>query len=395
MISWKKAFSLIEIMVWIIIVSIVIVSWFEAYTRLSLWKIWLVESTNIQKDSFYFSEKLFQLIKEGWTIDYEEYFNRKVIWNTSFSKWHYLNSSWFWNFWKDWVLWTNTYWNWFYYCISKNWVQIWNSWCVTDFNTDVIWIGWNRNIDYTWIQQRYGQYSYQFIDYNSNYDDDGWLLWDENWNNIITWDDDDEFLWTWPISFNSWNDVKELYLISWDKKTRTFIRWNVDRDPDAPTWRLCNDNLNNPLVWNNYEWCRWTIEFLKLEWVDWWIDHNIDIIDWTQNDWVIDTWLIDKQFTWLSNSNNANAIISWINSNNYWKPLFPTWINVVDFRVYPFPNVDSKYFWKDPNSSSNISPYVILNFKIKPSWEVRKILKKDSRVLNFNLTVNLTDIFSK
>ncbi len=390
----KKAFSLIEIMVWIIIVSVVIVSWFEAFTRLSLWKIWLMENTNIQKDSFYFSEKLFQLIKEGWTIDYEEYFNRKVIWNTQFSKWHYLTPSWFWNFWKDSIITTDTYWNNFYYCMSKNWVKIWDFWCISDFNTSNILttpIPF-RNIDYSLSQQRYGQYSYQFIDYNSNYDDD---FWDENWNGVVTWDDDDEFLWTWPFSFNSWEDVKELYLISWDKKTRTFIRWSVDRDSDAPTSKLCDENWKVQLEWNNYDWCRGTIEFLKLEGVDWWMDHNINTPDWTQNDWVIDTWLIDRQFTWLSNSDNANSIIAWSNTTSYWRPLFPTSINVTDFKIFPYPNVDSKYFWKDSTASSNISPYVILNFKIKPSWEVRKVLKKDPRSLNFNLSVNLTDIFSK
>lgn len=390
MILEKKAFSLIEIMVWILIVSIVMVSWFEAYTRISFWKINLMENTNIQKDSFYFSEKIFQLIKEWGTIDYEEYFNRSVIW-TTFSSWHYDIGSWFWNFWRNWVLNTTTYWDWFYYCVSKDWTPMWNWWCFSDFNTDRISIaGASHNLNYIWYQQRYWQYSYQFIDYNSNSDLD---LWDEDSNWSISWDDDDEFLWLWPISFPSWTDVKEIYLISWDKKSRTLIRWNVIRDPDSPSSETCSIDLNNIISW---DWCRWTIEFLKLEWVDWWIDHDsASNLDWTQNDWVIDTWLIDKQFSWVTNIDTSNSVIAWSNNINYWKPLFNTSINVSNFRVFPYPNLDNKYFWKDASISSNISPYLILNFEIKPSWEVRKKLKKEWKPLNFNLTVNLTDIFSK
>lgn len=237
-------------------------------------------------------------------------------------------------------------------------------------------------------QQRYWQYSFQFIDYNSNFDDD---LWDENWDWKIIWDDDDEFLWTGPSVFDIWKDLKEIYLISWDKKTRTYIRWNVLRDPNSPSSSICNNNWSWALTWVNFDWCIWTIEFLKLEWVDWWMDHNSSTpdTDWTQNDWVIDTWLIDRQFTWWVD------IVAWSNSINYWRPLFPTNISVVDFKVFAYPNVETKHFWKDPSASTNISPYLVLNFKIKPSWETRKKIKKDSSPLNFNVTINLTDIFSK
>jgi hypothetical protein len=45
--------------------------------------------------------------------------------------------------------------------------------------------------DYEGFFQRYGQYSFQFIDYNSNYDADGG---DENGDGEIVGDDDDEYL---------------------------------------------------------------------------------------------------------------------------------------------------------------------------------------------------------
>lgn len=386
MILKKNAFTLVEIMIWILIVTIVLISWFESFSKIWVWKINLVEKSNVQKDSFYLTEKIFQLIKEGGTIDYEEYFNRKVIWNTSFTAWHYSIQSGFWNFWRWWILW-GIFGNWYYYCRSWNWLvnKLWSNWCYSSvFNTN--WISMN------WFHQRYWQYSFQFIDYNNNYNNDiskcwaTYSLWDEDCDWNIIWDDDDENLWIWPIAFNSWTDVKELYLISWDWTTRTLLRWNVITDPDKIASATCSISWTNVITW---DWCRGTIEFLKLKWVDWWMDHIQWNSDNTENDWVIDTWLIDPQFIWWANE------VAWSTTNNHWKPLFPTSINVVDFKVYPFPNVESKYFWKSTSISNNISPYVIINFKIKPSWEVRKKIKSNPQVINFNMTVNLTDIFSK
>jgi hypothetical protein len=48
-------------------------------------------------------------------------------------------------------------------------------WCLKkEFN--------NKNENQYKKPQRYWQYSLQFIDYNSNYDGDWWLLlWDEDW----------------------------------------------------------------------------------------------------------------------------------------------------------------------------------------------------------------------
>ena len=93
----KKAFTLIEIIVSIVILIIVIIWWFNAYTAVLIWKIKLIEKTDIQKQAFYFSEKFFEELKKWWTIDYEEYFNRKIVWVTT-SSGHYDLNTWFWNF---------------------------------------------------------------------------------------------------------------------------------------------------------------------------------------------------------------------------------------------------------------------------------------------------------
>lgn len=380
--NYRKAFTLVEIMIWILIVSLIILWWFKAMSAVTIWKVRLIQETDIQKESFYFTEKLFEMIKTWWTLDYEEYFNRKVIWNTTYLSWHFDKTSWFGNFWSGWIIWSSNYWDKFYYCLS--WVWLWNkltwSWC---YNNSLNTNGWTL----VWSQQRYWQYSFQFIDYNSNYDSDlPSILWDEDNDWKIIWDDDDEYIWNWPEVFTWWLDLTELYLISWNKKERTLFRWNVTKDPNAPTAETCNlSTTSNVLTWS---WCIWTVEFLKLTWEDWWMNHILSSTDKTYSDWVIDTWIIDKNFTWW------NTIIAWTWTIN-WVPLFPNSINVSEFKVYWYPNKDISLAWNSKSDSVNISPYIILKLKLKPSWISRKKIKSEWKELDFSMTINLSDIYSK
>jgi hypothetical protein len=65
----------------------------------------------------------------------------------------------------------------------------------------------------------------------------------------------------------------------------------------------------------------------------------------------------------------------------YRQPLFPTSINVTEFKVFVYPNIDYNNAWKaspdsqDSNLSPYISPYIILNYKIRPSREAKKRIK--------------------
>lgn len=363
MIKNKNAFTLIEILVWIVIFSIVIIGWFQALSSVTLWKIKLMEKTDITKESFYFSEKFFEEIKKGGTIDFEEYFNRKVLWNTTFWSWHYAIPSWFGNFWSDGVAGSNTYWTWFYYCASPNLTQMWTGWCYI-----------------SWKNQRYWQYAFQFIDYNSNFDID---IWDENWDGNIRWDDDDEPIWEWPDVFTWWTNVKEIYLISWDRKKRTLFRWNWKLDPYTskitPT-----PTCNSSTFWS---WCLWTIEFLKLEWKDWWINHLKSWI-WLY-DWIIDTWIIDKDFTgWVEIIAGSN-LDTW-----FWQPIFSNNTNVSDFKVYMYPNKDKKYAWKN-YSYIDFNPYLKIQITLSPSLAKKWGIKWKIPEIKLATTINLTDYFSK
>lgn len=376
-----KWFTLIEVLLGILIFSIVILWWFDALSAVNVWKIKLIEKTNITKDIVYFSEKLFEEIKSGWTIDYEEYFNRKVVWNTT-SSWHYSQSTWFWNFWNNWTVWNDSYWNGFYYCRSTT-ISMWTWGC---YNSPIF-----NNLSADSWPQRYWQYAFQFIDFNSNYSDDvsscwTWDFWDEDCDWNIKWDDDDENLWLWPVVFNNWENVKEIYLISWDGKKRTFFRWSWKTDENRPN----NDDTKYPCLSSSF-WsgCLWTIEVLKLDWKDWGTSHNTTTpSNWTY-DGIIDTWLIDEKFwTW-------SEVIAWSNNYNYWQPLFPDTVSVSDFQVYLYPNISIKNSWKDNSSSSNINPYLRLSITLEPSWKKRVSMRWEVPKYTINTTINLVDYFTK
>ena len=65
----KKWFTLIEIMIWMLISSMIIIIWFQALHAIMIWKVKLIESTNIEKESFSFMQKFFEEIKSGGLID--------------------------------------------------------------------------------------------------------------------------------------------------------------------------------------------------------------------------------------------------------------------------------------------------------------------------------------
>lgn len=378
----KNAFTLLEILIWITIFSIIITSWFYAFSAVWVWKIKLIWKTEIEKESYFFSEKLFEEIKKGWVIDYEEYFNRMVInsWNIwdEYWSWHYKHETGFWNYWSGWIIWTNSFWDYFYYCRSSDTTSMWTWWCYnTNFNTY-----WNSVI---WKPQRFWQYSFQFVDYNSNINNDFWLIWDENADGNIVWDDDDENIWIWPEVITSSGKVQELYLISWDKKTRTFFRWAVYDDPNKPnTASWCDfSNQSSP----EWDWCLWTIEFLKTNLKDWWVDHNKSwqwLFDWTP-----ETWIINPAFCW------SWSIIAGSNLVNYRVPLFPKTINVKNVSFYLYPSKDLNYAWKDSNTSTNFSPYLRIKYSLSPSREKRKWIKWKIPELNFSTSISLSDLFSQ
>ena len=360
----RNAFSMIEIMLGIIIVSIIMISWFYALSSVSIWKIKLIESTNIEKELFYFSEKFFDAIKSWGLIDYEEYFNRKNVGATTYLSGHYDLDTWFGNEATE-----------IYYCRSwsGNLMGTWG--CIASHNTS-----WG---DLTGTGLLYGQYAYQFIDFNSNADSDWW---DEDWDGLILWDDDDEYLGLWPSAFSSSWAVDEIYLLSPDWKKRTFFRWHVKTDPYAPIAATCSGFTNEPSLISGSG-CLWTIEVLYLEWVDWWNDHIKNTSDNTEYDGVVDTWIYEREIYGV-----GEIVASAWTDEDYWVSLFPEDVNVKNIEFFLYPHKDINYTWKEEDSSINIAPYLRINMILSPWWRKRVAIKWDPWDFNFSTTLSLNDI---
>ncbi len=396
--SW---FTLVEILIWILIFTIILIGSFQVLSQLGIARAKLMIETNIEKKAFYFSEKLFEEIKAGWLIDYEEYFNRKVFNNNSpkYLSWHYKKNSWFWNF----EIFS------YYRCRSWSWtsnkmlteISPWvykNEWCYSNkLNT--------KSAKQEGKKQIYWEYALQFVDYNSDANSDWdwlpctkpdgstwtWAIWDSNCDWNLTWDNDDQFLGRWPEAFELNKNLTELYLISADKKHRTFFRWTVKQDPNI------NFSCDNPSSdWITYTWwCLWTIEFLKLDWRDWWDWHNYSWY-WVF-DWYIDTWLINSRFSGKDNTTPSKSVLAWSwteeEINKYWQPLFDDSINVENVKFFLYPNKDTNLTWKE-NNPEDTAPYLKLQMILKPSWKTRKQIKWKIPEIPINMTISLSDVLS-
>ena len=362
------AFSLIELLVWILIVSFIVLAGFQSLSAVGIAKIKLIEKTRIEKEAYYASERFFELIKKWGTIDYEEYWNRSSF-DQEYASGHFKNQSGFWNFGVGGIIESSTFGGWLYFCESENRVSMGVNGCLSAFN--------NPSADYEGSFQRYGQYALQFIDHNSDFDASG----DEDWDGKIVGDADDLYLWIWPDAFLEWQNITELYLINTEWNERTYFRWSIQTDPDNPSWWICNTELR-PL-WQE---CRWTIEFLKLIGSDSWYNHLNNGWAW-DNDGLVDTWNIHPDFTgtWL-------PIIAWTTTADYWQPIFSDTIHVSRAEFFLYPNKDLLSSWRDTSESIKVSPYLQLRLTLEPSWKERRKIRWLSPETTIRSTVQLLDI---
>ncbi len=368
----QKWFSLIEILIGILIVSFIIVAGFQSLSAVGIAKVKIIEKTDIEKTAYYASERFFDLIKRWGTIDYEEYWNR-FSYNTNYVNGHFELNTWFGNFGYNWETESNNYgWD-TYYCASDNGVSMWTQWCLQDYNIP--------ENDYAASPQRFWQYALQFIDYNSDADESA----DEDNDGSILWDADDLYLGIWPEAFPNTNDVWELYLINVSGDERTYFRWVVKQDPYAPSWEICD-------FWNPKEpsgqWCLGTIEFIKLQGKDYWIDHDpLTLWSPSNNDGIIDTWVIHPDFTW-----DESVPVAGSNTQNYWQPVFPDTVHVSQADFYLFPNKHPESSWRDASQAIRVSPYLQIQLTLAPSWKKKKKIRWEAPVVDIATTIQLLDI---
>lgn len=379
--SW---FSMVEILIGIIITSFIMVAAFSAITSIGIWKTKIIEKTQVEKQAYFASEIFFEMIKKWGSIDYEEYWNR-YSYSTWYTDGHFTDDSGFWNY--GYLPAAGVYGRKPYFCMSENGTQMGTGWCLE-------WYKGNYDNSHTSLShkskmQRYKQYSYQFIDYNSDADNDlgNEDASTETFINFV-WDDDDLHLGIGPDAFPSGIDVWELYLINNEGNERTLFRWNVSLDPNAPTGATCDPVVagEKAMTWTG---CLGSIEFLKLTGEDFWFDHNSGVsdTDGTQDDGIIDTWLIHRDFL-----TGATDVIAGSGTYDYWQPIFPNSINVSDVEFYLYPHKDIHESWRDSDSSIENAPYLQLKMKLQPSWKQKRKIIGEIPVVDIATTIQLSDL---
>ena len=75
----KKGFTILEMMISMTLFALIITSVLLAVESLSIARIKTLNRVALLEELYYFSENLFTGIKDGGTIDYEEYWNRMSI----------------------------------------------------------------------------------------------------------------------------------------------------------------------------------------------------------------------------------------------------------------------------------------------------------------------------
>jgi prepilin-type N-terminal cleavage/methylation domain-containing protein len=75
----NHGFTLIEVLVSVALTGMILLAGYSAFQRIMLAQATLGAAIDVQKNLFYTNEKLTTLIREGGTIDYEEYFNRRML----------------------------------------------------------------------------------------------------------------------------------------------------------------------------------------------------------------------------------------------------------------------------------------------------------------------------
>lgn len=361
-----KGFTLIEMLIVLTIFFVLLSVVLGIYSQLIRTKYTIQAKQTLIQSSYYMFEKL-NLELKNFTVDYEEYFNRKMVgcdwsayWdnfkrnvNSGNNDWHCDNFTYFGNR-NSIALATETE-NILYYCSSQSWYSTPELVIESDSIQAGTWCFSGSLISNSWYQQSFGQYAQQFWDYK----DDIW-----KWVGVRL-DDDDEDVWRWPVSIADTNNIKELYLISQDWTKRIMFRRKMiesgDWNRDWVTWS------DDSEIWYN-------LQMLKLRWFDAWSNHDFNI---SNSSWVydgrVDTRACDYAWWFICNGSGVWSVYSGFNlpadKDDGWVSVFEKNLTISDFNIIISPN-------KNPNFARNetgnqINPYITLTITSKLYWQIR------------------------
>lgn len=386
----KRGFTLLELLYATIVFSIIFGTLFTLFLRIIRSKSEIEARQSLIQTTYDIVEQINNKL-QNYTIDYEEYFNRTNVWcmsNTVQSTWFVWNITW----WTTWhcTMWTaygnqSPFFVWYgnhvdnylqhklYVCSSDitlvNWNVYWTTawafswerlimpydlgdlWCVNQLYNEYI---AEPSFALYWFRQPFGAYEYNFLDVKGDVDD---VL-------ARSGDDDDTNNWLWPVAIRDNQNIKELYVISKDKKKRIFFRRKL-----ISTWDWDNsaaiDQDNERL---------YTIQMLQLKAFDAWQNHDFDATTYRGVfDGVTDTWACDYEAGFVCNWSWIWAIYSWYrlpnNLEDWWINLLNTDISVADWNMQIYPIKDLELSWWENQYQTN--PFIRFYIKTTVFWQNR------------------------
>jgi len=381
----KWGFTLLEVIIAITSFFLLLAVILNIYTRMIKLKYNIQARTNVTQDTYFAIEKINLLLKD-YTIDYEEYFNRKNVgcdtYTEPFTR----------NVWADGHCNLSTaYGNYsnidqipsaerkIYFCSST-----------TDELTPIY---PQRVIKEPLVQdgsgclntgqQSFGQYRRQFRDVKNDVDS---VL--GAWN-----DDDDENVMKWPSAIEDITGDQELYLISQDGKSRIFIRRALVESGDFN---------NDGTPWSGDSEKRYTLQILKLRWFDAGNNHDFDV---NNSSWVyngkIDTRTCDYAQWFVCQWSGIGNLYPWYNipldQNDGRVNLFQKNITISDRNIIIFPTKNPQYALAE--NSAQVNPYFTVNITSKLYGQIRRkrlgMQNIDAFQLSLQTTFNTKNFYTK
>jgi prepilin-type N-terminal cleavage/methylation domain-containing protein len=381
----KKGFTLVEMLVSLALIGFILLAAFAAFANIGVLKNSVVGRVNLYEELYSANESIGDLIKNSWWIDYEEYFNRRLI-GTSLSGWHYEVLSGFGNYGEGGSVGWSSYGNIPYLCRSGSPTanRMTNDGC---YATGALNSAGSSQIG---RPQRYGAYALQFTDHNrfGAASCETTRPGDQNCDGNIAGDDDDEDLGVGPLSVSG-SLAHELYLIrkSQMNSERRIFRLLTERDPDAPAAGSPGGKGECNTITGTGPACRGRLQMLKLIGRDFGFGHRW-IGAWAF-DGKIDTWECAAEY--FCNTAGLQTIGAWYipaNVAGEWVDILSSDINVESIEFYPNPITDSSLNWRNPGSALQ-NQSIRYNITLWYSWKRNRLLGKIGPKVSVSTSINL------
>jgi type II secretory pathway pseudopilin PulG len=359
----KKGFTLIEILL--------VLSWFIILIGIIFWLYQSlftikndVSARQILVEQTYYTMEKIQILLKDFTIDYEEYRNRQIVgcngdpWLRDVGpQWYCNNPSYYGNS-------SSTDAHRLYSCSSTD----------TQPDPSVVQATLTDGegcLEFVNTPQSFGQYAKHFQDVKSDDDSDGNLIGDA----------DDEDLGIGPAAIVD-TGVQEIYLISPDKTQRLLIR----------RASVENSSVSNYKSLDVIE-SRYTLQILKLQWLDAWSNHDFDPEDISVYDGQIDTRVCDAAQWFICEGASPWGMYSWFNmpadAEDGRVDLLDHRITVADRSLQIFPTADADYARADPDVQLNPYIRIFMNVQLYPGYWQSK-LGVDRNLEDFSFPIQTT-----